>query len=85
MVFTVVLNWICAARDKAQTGNVAPTFYSLAGEVIAIPEKFVADDSRNDKSRQLRWLFSRALSRKAAPAHWRNERQRLNATEWFQR
>jgi hypothetical protein len=30
------------ARDKAQSGNVVPTFYSLAGEVIAIPDKFVA-------------------------------------------
>ena len=29
-------------RDKAQSGNVVPTFYSLAGEVIAIPAKFVA-------------------------------------------
>lgn len=29
-------------RDKSQSGNVVPTFYSLAGEVIAIPEKFVA-------------------------------------------
>lgn len=29
-------------KDKAQAGNVAPTFYSLAGEVIAIPDKFLA-------------------------------------------
>jgi hypothetical protein len=29
-------------RDKAHSGNVVPTFYSLAGEVIAIPDKFVA-------------------------------------------
>jgi hypothetical protein len=28
-------------KDKAQAGNVVPTFYSLAGEVIAIPEKFL--------------------------------------------
>ena len=28
-------------KDKAQAGNVAPTFYSLAGEVIAVPEKFL--------------------------------------------
>jgi hypothetical protein len=28
-------------KDKAQAGNVAPTFYSLAGEPIAIPEKFL--------------------------------------------
>ena len=27
-------------KDKAQAGDVVPTFYSLAGEVIAIPEKF---------------------------------------------
>jgi len=28
-------------NDKAQAGKVAPTFYSLAGEAIAIPEKFL--------------------------------------------
>jgi len=28
-------------KDKAQAGNVVPTFYSLAGETIAIPEKFL--------------------------------------------
>jgi hypothetical protein len=28
-----------SGKDKAQAGNVVPTFYSLAGEVIAIPEK----------------------------------------------
>ena len=28
-------------KDKAQAGNAAPTFYSLAGETIAIPEKFL--------------------------------------------
>jgi hypothetical protein len=28
-------------KDKTQAGNVVPTFYSLAGEVIAIPEKFL--------------------------------------------
>jgi len=28
-------------KDKAQAGNVAPTFYSLAGEAIAIPQKFL--------------------------------------------
>jgi hypothetical protein len=31
-----------SGKDKAQAGNVVPTFYSLAGEVIAIPEKFLA-------------------------------------------
>ncbi len=31
-----------SGKDKAQAGNVVPTFYSLAGEVSAIPEKFVA-------------------------------------------
>jgi hypothetical protein len=29
-------------KEKAQAGGVAPTFYSLAGEVSAIPEKFLA-------------------------------------------
>jgi len=29
-------------RDKSQAGSVTPTFYSLAGEVIAIPEKFLS-------------------------------------------
>ena len=29
-------------KDKAQAGRVAPTFYSLAGEPLAIPEKFLA-------------------------------------------
>jgi len=29
-------------KDKAQAGNVVPTFYSLAGEAVAIPEKFLA-------------------------------------------
>lgn len=29
-------------KDKVQAGSVAPTFYSLAGEVVAIPEKFLA-------------------------------------------
>src|ERR1700716_1225280 len=28
-------------KDKTQAGNVVPTFYSLAGAVIAIPEKFL--------------------------------------------
>src|SRR6266496_4765099 len=28
-------------KDKAQTGTVAPSFYSLAGEPVVIPEKFV--------------------------------------------
>jgi hypothetical protein len=28
-------------KDKAQAGDVVPTFYSLAGEVIAIPDKFL--------------------------------------------
>ena len=31
-----------SGKDKAQAGNVVPTFYSLAGEVIAIPDKFMA-------------------------------------------
>jgi hypothetical protein len=30
-----------SGKDKAQAGNVVPTFYSLAGEVIAIPERFL--------------------------------------------
>ena len=30
-----------SGKDKAQAGNVVPTFYSLAGEMIAIPEKFL--------------------------------------------
>ena len=30
-----------SGKDKAQAGNVVPTFYSLAGEVIAIPEKLL--------------------------------------------
>jgi hypothetical protein len=29
-------------KDKVQAGSVAPTFYSLAGEVVAIPEKFLS-------------------------------------------
>ena len=29
-------------KDKAQAGNVVPTFYSLAGEAVAMPEKFLA-------------------------------------------
>jgi hypothetical protein len=29
-----------SGRDKAQAGAVLPTFYSLSGEVIAIPEQF---------------------------------------------
>src|ERR1700758_5023454 len=29
-------------RDKPQAGKVVPTFYSLAGEAIGIPEKFLA-------------------------------------------
>jgi hypothetical protein len=28
-------------RDKAQAGQVVPSFYSLAGEQVAIPERFV--------------------------------------------
>src|SRR5581483_1251401 len=28
-------------KDKAQAGSVVPTFYSLAGEPISIPEKFL--------------------------------------------
>ncbi len=31
-----------SGKDKAQAGNVVPTFYSLAGEAITIPEKFLA-------------------------------------------
>jgi hypothetical protein len=30
-----------SGKDKAQAGNVVPTFYSLAGEAIAIPGKFL--------------------------------------------
>jgi hypothetical protein len=30
-----------SGKDKAQAGDVVPTYYSLAGEVIAIPEKFL--------------------------------------------
>ena len=29
-----------SGRDKAQAGGVLPTFYSLSGEAIAIPEQF---------------------------------------------
>lgn len=29
-------------KDKAQAGRVVPTFYSLAGEPVSIPEKFLA-------------------------------------------
>jgi len=29
-------------KDKARAGSVLPTFYSLAGEVTAIPEKFLS-------------------------------------------
>ena len=29
-------------KDKVQAGGAAPTFYSLAGEVVAIPEKFLS-------------------------------------------
>ena len=29
-------------KDKAQAGRVAPTFYSLSGEPVAIPEEFLA-------------------------------------------
>lgn len=29
-------------KDKVQAGRVAPTFYSLSGEPVAIPEKFLA-------------------------------------------
>jgi hypothetical protein len=29
-------------KDKAQAGNMVPAFYSLAGEAVAIPEKFLA-------------------------------------------
>jgi hypothetical protein len=28
-----------SGRDKAQAGGVLPTFYSLSGEAIAIPEQ----------------------------------------------
>src|SRR6266852_320395 len=31
-----------SGKDKAQAGDVVPTFYSLAGEVIAIPDNFLA-------------------------------------------
>lgn len=30
-----------SGKDKADVGKVVPTFYSLAGEAIAIPEKFL--------------------------------------------
>ncbi|MBZ5685507.1 MAG: hypothetical protein LAP86_10775 [Acidobacteriia bacterium] len=30
-----------SGKDKAQAGNMVPTFYSLAGEVTAIPEMFL--------------------------------------------
>jgi hypothetical protein len=30
-----------SGKDEAQSGNVVPTFYSLAGEEVAIPEKFL--------------------------------------------
>jgi hypothetical protein len=29
-------------KDKAQAGRVVPTFYSLSGEPVAVPEKFLA-------------------------------------------
>lgn len=29
-------------RDRVQAGSVVPTFYSLSGEVVEIPEKFVS-------------------------------------------
>ena len=35
-------NWTSPRRDKAQAGRVVPTFYSLAGEESAIPDKFLA-------------------------------------------
>ena len=28
-------------KDKTQAGRVVPTFYSLAGEPVSIPEKFL--------------------------------------------
>ena len=31
-----------ARRDKARAGNVVPSFFSLAGEPVAIPEEFLA-------------------------------------------
>jgi len=31
-----------SGKDKAQAGSVVPTFYSLAGELIAIPDRFLA-------------------------------------------
>jgi hypothetical protein len=31
-----------SGKDKARAGDVVPTFYSLGGEPIAIPEKFLA-------------------------------------------
>src|SRR6266446_4431731 len=30
-----------SGKDKAQAGSVVPTFYSLAGEPVAIPERFL--------------------------------------------
>ena len=55
-----------SGKDKAQAGNVVPTFYSLAGEAIAIPEKFLAAGSRHDKRCQLHWLYPHALFAQAA-------------------
>lgn len=31
-----------AGKDKAQAASALPTFYSLAGEVVALPEKFLS-------------------------------------------
>lgn len=35
-----------SGRDKAQAGTVLPTFYSLSGEEIAIPEQFRSGGAR---------------------------------------
>ena len=55
-----------SGKDKAQAGTVVPTFYSLAGEMITIPEKIPTSGSCRDKGCELRWLHSRALPAKAA-------------------
>ena len=56
------------AKDKAQAGRVVPTFYSLAGEESAIPDKFLGLGSRSDARGQLQRVLSHALSAQAASA-----------------
>ena len=55
-----------SGKDKAQAGTVVPTFYSLAGEMITIPERFLPLVRAATKGVELRWLHSRALPSKAA-------------------